>query len=465
MLRLALLRAAIASLVVGAAHNQKPSGLISHCVHSAWQWQDRSFSGILKASTFFGPGVTRSANVRPGFVNRSDVRRFNSDGLNMNATPKVVHIKRNILGRKQYLPRRELLLATRTREDEIEHTALSVVTPSRFRFHYKRGGNYGNVMEAGTRSAAFYTNINPGTCKFQVIACNDGIVWSEKRVLCSLTLGPGYYQTRRFRCLCAFLILLALWIVYQLRVRHVAARLSLHFNARLAERTHLARELHDTLLQTIQGSKLVADDALFVSADLDRTRQALERVSCYLERAIEEGRQALYSLRSSTTRRNDLAERFQRVANNFANSKSIKITLSVEGAQAEIHPIARDEIYRVGHEAISNACRHSGATRLKIQIVYAQDLILRVSDNGIGIELKIVGEGKGGHFGLQGMRERAKRIGGKLNLSTTRFLGTTIELVAPGNVVFQGTRSALRSWLEGVKRALGWTGQNLDTDI
>ena len=201
-------------------------------------------------------------------------------------------------------------------------------------------------------------------------------------------------------------------------------------------------------LQTIQGSKLVADDALDQPDDPVRMRRAVEQLSIWLGQAMQEGRTALNSLRTSTTQTNDLAEAFRRTTQDGLIPSSMTSTFSVVGEAREMHPIVRDEVYRIGYEAIRNACMHSQAGELKVELRYAQDLILRVGDNGVGIDPAVAEKGKNGHFGLQGMRERAARVGGKLTLLTSAKSGTEITLVVPGDIVF---RTAGATRLEKIK--------------
>jgi signal transduction histidine kinase len=207
----------------------------------------------------------------------------------------------------------------------------------------------------------------------------------------------------------------------------------------------MARDLHDTFLQTIQGSKLVADDALEPSTDPVRMRRAMEQLSVWLGRATQEGRAALNSLRILTTEGNDLAEALTRATEECRMQSPVEVSLSVVGAAREMHPIVRDEIYRIGYEAIRNACIHSEASRLEVELRYADDLTLRVSDNGRGIDPAIADSGKDGHFGLQGMRERAARIGAKLTLGSSSSSGTEIRLIVPGGIIFRKTMPARRS--------------------
>ena len=224
-------------------------------------------------------------------------------------------------------------------------------------------------------------------------------------------------------------------ITYRLRVAQISRMLSARFDERLAERTRVARELHDTLLQTVQGSKMVADHALKNPADQTRMVRAMEQLSTWLAQATEEGRAALQSLRASTTEKNDLAEAFRRAIDECGSATNA--SFSVNGDAREMHPVVRDEIYRIGYEAIRNACAHSGADRIEIRLEYAHDLTLRISDDGVGIESEVVEHGKEGHFGLRGMRERAERIGGKFNLDSSANSGTTITLVVPGRIAFR----------------------------
>src|SRR5258707_6231330 len=199
----------------------------------------------------------------------------------------------------------------------------------------------------------------------------------------------------------------------------------------------MARDLHDTFLQTIQGSKLVADDALELSTDPIRMRRAMEQLSVWLGRATQEGRAALNSLRTAPTQTNDLADALRRVTNDDLIPGSMAVTFSVVGDAREMHPIVRDEIYRIAYEAIRNACMHSGAGQMEVELKYAHELTLRVSDNGTGIDPAIAERGKDGHFGLQGMRERTVRIGGKLTLRSSSKSGTEIKLIVPGDIIFR----------------------------
>jgi signal transduction histidine kinase len=187
--------------------------------------------------------------------------------------------------------------------------------------------------------------------------------------------------------LLASLIPLVLAIVgYPFRVRQISRAMSDRFDERLAERTRLARELHDTLLQTIEASKMVADHAMKNVDDRERMTRAIEQLSSWLGRATEDGRTALHSLRVSPTENNDFAAALRRAIEECRGSSSADVSFAVHGASRRMDPVVRDEAYRVAYEAIRNACTHSGGTRIDVALRYGRDLLVRVADNGAGMD-------------------------------------------------------------------------------
>jgi signal transduction histidine kinase len=325
------------------------------------------------------------------------------------------------------------------------YSGLSLAVPERIRFRYSLDGFDRGWSQPTAAREAVYTNLGPGSYRFRVIASNSYRQWNDSEAAISLEVDPAFWQTWWFRgsCVAAFLALLGAF--YQLRLRQVARQFNIRLEERVGERTRIARDLHDTFLQTIQGSKLVVDDALEQSTDPIRMRRAMQQLSVWLASAMQEGRAALNSLRRATTQTNDLAEALRRVTEDGLIPRSMAVTFSVVGDAREMHPIVRDEIYRIGYEAIRNACTHSGASRLEVELRYARDLTLRVDDNGTGIDPAIADRAKDGHFGLQGMRERAARIGGKLTLGSSASSGTEIRLIVPGGICFRKMRALPRS--------------------
>ena len=398
--------------------------------------------------------AARSPDGRLWFADSNLLQMIDPDHLTWNPLPPPVHVEEVIADRKNYSPRNDLRLPPLTRDLEIDYTAPSFVVPQKVRFRYRLEGRDAAWQEPGTRRQAFYSDLRPGRYQLRVIACNNDGVWNEAGATLDFSVAPAWYQTNWFRALCLVSGGFIVCIIYRLRVRQISRAINARFNERLAERTRMARDLHDTFLQTIQGSKLVADHALKPSTDPAQMRGALEQLSVWLERATREGRTALNSLRTATAQTNDLAEALRRVTKDDLIPSSTAVTFSVVGDAREMHPIVRDEIYRIGYEAIRNACTHSGASQLEVELRYAHDLALRVSDNGTGIDPAIADGGKDGHFGLQGMRERAARIGGNLTLGSSSNSGTEIKLVVPGDIVFRKVTAVHRTLLTRIKDLL-----------
>jgi signal transduction histidine kinase/streptogramin lyase len=401
---------------------------------------------------------TRTPDGRLWFANGSVLQMIDPDHTAGNAVAPPVHIEAIVADRKSYSVQEGLRLPPLTRDLAIDYTALSFVVPHKVVFRYMLEGHDGGWQEPGTRRQAFYNDLGPGHYRFRVIACNNDGVWNEEGAALTFSIAPAWYQTHWFRFLSVFSGLLVAWSLYRLRLRQMAVSMSARFDERLADRTRMARELHDTFLQTVQGSKLVADHALERSSDPVRMRQTLEQLSEWLARAIQEGRAALNSLRTSTTQRNDLADALHRATENGFVPSSMAVTFSVVGHARDMHPVVRDEVYRIGYEAIRNASLHSSATQLEIELRYSQELSLRVSDKGVGIDLAIADKGRDGHFGLQGMRERAARIGGTLTM-TTSASGTDIRLIVPGGIIFQTSGPSRQGLLAKVRTLFRMKGQ------
>jgi signal transduction histidine kinase len=406
-----------------------------------FQWQQYDSSDGLPGQTeaiYPYPKAIRGTDGRIWFTATRGVAWIDpKKKIARNFIPPPVSITSVSADGTPHLQLADLRLPARTANVQISYSALSLSVPERVRFRYKLDGIDQGWQDVGTRREAFYTHLGPRHYRFRVIACNQDGVWNNVGADVEFTIAPAWFQTNWFFALCAAIVLLIMWVFYRMRVLQVAKAMSVRFDERLSERTRIARDFHDTLLQTIQGTKLVADSALKQSADPIRMRSAMEQVSVWMGQAKEEGRAALNSLRTSTTETNDLAEAFRRSIEECRIHGSMEASFSVVGKISEMHPIVRDEVYRIGYEAIRNACVHSHGTQLQVELTYAEDLSLRVRDDGVGIEPAILDEGKEGHFGLHGMRERAQRIMAKLAVDSSAVSGTEIKLIVPGSIIYR----------------------------
>jgi signal transduction histidine kinase/ligand-binding sensor domain-containing protein len=383
------------------------------------------------------PTAIRSTDGRLWFSTSEGVAVIDTRRLPRNIVPPPVTIETVKADDQTLQPASGLSLRPRTRNLQFEYAALSFTAPEHVQFRYKLEGYDDDWRGPVSAREVAYTNLPPRNYRFRVIASNSDGVWNEDGASLNFTLTPAFSQTNVFRLLCVVSGVFIVCVIYRMRVLQISRAIGARFDERLAERTRMARDLHDTFLQTIQGSKLVADDALDPSADPIRMRRAMEQLSLWLGTATQEGQVALNFLHTATTQTNDLAEALRRATEDGVIPSSMAVTFSVVGDAKEMQPIVRDEIFRIGYEAIRNACTHSGASRLEIELRYARDLTLRVDDNGTGIDPAISDRGKDGHFGLRGMRERTARIGGKLTLMSSSNSGTEIKLVVPGRIIFR----------------------------
>jgi signal transduction histidine kinase/ligand-binding sensor domain-containing protein len=342
-----------------------------------------------------------------------------------------------------------IALPAGTSNIQIDFAVLAFSNPRSARVRYRIEGQDPDWIEAGTRRQAFYTNLPPGTYRFQVIAANGDGVWNVEGATVAFEIPPTFFQSRSFFALCTLLALLPLWLFYRLRVAQVARRMAHDFNLRLDERvnerTRIARELHDTLLQSFQGLMLRFQSARdLLPADPADAVEALDGALDRADQAIVEGRDAIQNLRSSTTVSNELAQAITSLAEELTNGPekgSATFRMSVEGSPRDLHPIVRDDIHRIAREALRNAFRHAQASHIEAEVTYgARELRVRIRDDGTGIDPQHLNAGRARHWGLTNMRERAQQIGSELSLWSEVGAGTEMELRIPGSVAYGPSR-------------------------
>lgn len=342
-----------------------------------------------------------------------------------------------------------LALPSGTSNVQIDFAVLAFSNPRASRVRYRIEGQDPGWVEAGARRQAFYTNLRPGAYRFQVIAANGDGVWTLTGATVSFEIPPTFYQSRWFLALCVLAALVPLALLYRMRLASVSRAMAHDFNLRLEERVHertrIARELHDTLLQSFQGLMLRFQSArdLLPARPADAV-QALDGALDRADQAIAEGRDAIQNLRSSTTARHDLPQAIATLAEELTSGPAAGPTtfrLAVEGAPRELHPIVRDDIHRIAREALRNAFRHAQATRIEAEVTYgARELRVRIRDDGRGIDPQHLSGGRARHWGLAGMRERAVQIGAELRLWSEAGAGTELELRLPGAVAYGAIR-------------------------
>ena len=352
--------------------------------------------------------------------------------LTRDSAPAIVHIQGLFASDVPIDLRKSVHVPAGRQRITLTFAGLTFSAPDRVRYRYLLEPFDRQWSSASTEGQTSYTNLPPGSYRFHVVAANPDGDWSKQEAELDFTIDTLFWQSWWFIVLSAIAAVLATMGAYHVRLHFVTRRLNSQFEQRLAERIQVARDLHDTLLQTIQGSKMVADNVLASDSDQARMRSALERLSGWLGRAVQEGRVALNSLRSSATEQNDLAEALRRAGEECRIERPIEFDLFVEGKSWRMHPIVRDEIYRIAYEAIRNACTHSGCDQVAVRLTYGTNLILSIRDNGKGIDRDVAARGKEGHFGVIGMYERAEKLRAKLSISSQKGSGTEVVLILPG---------------------------------
>ncbi len=402
--------------------------------------------------TGFTPLVAKSTDGRLWFATFDGVGVIDARQTSFNTLPPPVHIEQVTADRKTYEATSKLRLPPLIRDLQIDFTALSLVAPEKVRFRYMLEGRDRDWQDAGSRRHAFYTDLPPGYYRFRVKASNNSGVWNEAGASWDFSIAPAYYQTKWFRLACAAAFAALLGWLYRLRLRRIALQFNMRLEERVGERTRIAGELHDTLLQSFQGLMLRFQTVVeLLPARPLEAKQALEGALERADQAISEGRDAVHELRSSTVVGNDLVQAVTAIGEEFAanaNGDAAKFHMLVEGAPHTLHLILRDEIYRIAREALWNAFRHAQARLIEAEIAYSgSTLRLRIRDDGIGIDPTVLDKGgRAGHWGLPGMRERAKRIGGQLDVWSRLGAGTEIELSIPGSIAYETSTAGAVSW-------------------
>jgi ligand-binding sensor domain-containing protein/anti-sigma regulatory factor (Ser/Thr protein kinase) len=320
----------------------------------------------------------------------------------------------------------------------VSYAGLSLSIPARVRFKVRLDGFDPGWSEPTAAREAVYTNLDSGSYRFRVIASNSDGVWNSSESALDFKIEPLFWQTWWFRLSGILMIGLAILMFFRLRMLRLTKQMNMRFEERLAERTRIAQELHDTLLQGFLSASMqlhVANDHLPADSP---AKPLVSRVLQLMGHVVEEGRNSVRGLRSSKSGLPDLEQAFSQIRHEFPVQSQIEFRVIVEGTPRPLRSVIRDEVYLIGHEALSNAFRHAQASEIEVEIEYAASYLrVLIRDNGGGIDTQVLRSGREGHWGLSGMQERTERIGGKLRVLSRAVAGTEVELSVPGNIAFE----------------------------
>jgi signal transduction histidine kinase/ligand-binding sensor domain-containing protein len=381
------------------------------------------------------------------------------------------HIPRNLLappvkiwsvtarGRTYDADTSALVLPVHTTALQIYFVAGSLTVPERVRFRYKLDGLEKDWQDGGSRREAFYTNLPPGSYTFHVIASNNDGVWNVTGDTLRFTIEPAWYQTPWFRALCGLVALVVLAGLHRARLIQVRADTRRLMAARLSERERIARDLHDTLLQSVQGLMLRFRAVANAIPDKEKSRDMMERALGRAEHVIVESRDKVKEIRAEDQASLSLPNSVAAVAAPFEGPAAPPLRLTVEGDLIELHPLVREEALLISREAIANAFLHANAHGIEVELSYgSRALHIRIRDDGAGISPDIMSKGREGHWGLAGMRERARKIQGRLDIWSTPGAGTEVELIIPAAIAYRGaTRTGASAWWRRMGQALTGT--------
>jgi ligand-binding sensor domain-containing protein/signal transduction histidine kinase len=385
------------------------------------------------------PGVWRGHDGRLWFATSRGVVSLDPARLRVNTLPPVVLIEQVLVdgrparrGTTNAFPPGAGLL-------EFHFSSVTLIEPQRALHRYRLEGFDRTWIEAGTRRAAYYTNIAPGHYRFRVQGSNADGVWNETGDVVALTLAPHLYQTWWFYVLCAAAALALVFSFHRMHVAQVHSR----YAATFAERNRVARELHDSLLQGMAAALLHMKGLRKRFAPTappqrpEAVAGALERIESLIGNNMEETRRFVWDLRDGAADVIPLAPALERLVHEIARQRSsldrdrdraIKLRIDPSAARATLAQHPRRELLRIAQEAVNNAITHADASQIEVRLARAGDkLTLAVSDDGRGFDPGQAAGATAGHFGLLGLRERAASIGA-LVVQSAPGQGTTVEV-------------------------------------
>jgi len=390
---------------------------------------------ISRAGSGGHPAAWRMQNGTLWFATLKGVATVDPQDLEMNRVPPLMAIERFSVD-DQPQPEAALLksdsaplkIAAGSRRFAFDYAALTFTAPNKVRFRYRLEGFDHAWIDAGPQRSAYYTNLPPGHYTFRVTACNNDGVWSPSPASLSFQLRPYFYQTIWFYLLLALTVALLAYGIYLWRVRQVESR----FNAVLAERNRIAREIHDTLAQGfVAVSVQLQIVGRTLSQSTDAAHQHLDEAQELVRTGLDDARRAIWELRSQSAENHDLASQLIQMAGRITASSEIKTHVDVHGTYRPLPATTESELLRIAQEAVTNTVRHAAASRIDILLEYTRRRVkMTIVDNGRGFAANAPSFADG-HFGITGMTERAKQIGGTINVTSKEGEGTRIHVEVP----------------------------------
>jgi signal transduction histidine kinase/ligand-binding sensor domain-containing protein len=405
------------------------------------------FAGRAQLVSFRGTQMAVGGDGRVWFLSRAGVMTIRPMELGRNGlAPPVTISSVSADGRQWRDPDGALRLPAGTHALRIGFAVNSLLVPDRNRVLYRLEGQDADWVRSGARREVNYTNLSPGSYAFRVIAANGDGVWNRRGATLVIDIPPTFQQGMLFKLICLTVAAFLLWLAYLARLRVVTRRVRARMLDRLRERERIARDIHDTLLQSIHGLMLRFQVAMDTLPPEARSRSELEQAMDRADDVVAEGRDRLRDLRLTAGRENAENALKELVARQLWGTGIVAVVRS-EGTVRTIDPLVWDELAGIAAEMLFNAARHSQCTEVTATLRYRSSRLgLIILDNGIGIEPSIALEGRPGHYGIPGVRERAAQIGATAQIGPMHEGGTEAAFFVPGTTAYSKPRpSFLRS--------------------
>jgi ligand-binding sensor domain-containing protein/signal transduction histidine kinase len=346
----------------------------------------------------------------------------------------------------------QVVIPPGTHHIELHLTSVELRSPQKARLQYRMDGVDSVWLDADDSRTATYTALPAGQHVFHVRATGRDGRWDLSGIEYGVTQQPLFYQKPWFQLTCAAFLVAVFSAAYLARVSHLVRQTRMVLEARIAERERIARDLHDTFLQSIQGILLRFHASSQRLAKDDRLRLEFEEVLEQSDAVMSQGRGLVSGLRMAPGAADDLPIAFVMAGKEFGALSPTAYKVIVTGEPRKLNPLVYDEIVKIGREALFNAYRHAKAAKIETELDYTpSDLRLRFRDDGAGIDPGIMAHGgRAGHYGLPGMRERAHKIGAKLDIYSRLGAGTEIELRIPAKVAYLPAHESRGHWLQRI---------------
>jgi signal transduction histidine kinase/ligand-binding sensor domain-containing protein len=399
------------------------------------------------------PSIARDSLGRLWFATTSTLVRLDPADVPAALPPPVVEIRRFSADDTPIAPGQKAELPVGTTRIGIQFAAPPIEYPERVRFRYRLAG--GDWLDAGDRREVQYESLAPGDHLFEVASSDRDGRWSETPTRLGFRIPPAFHQTTAFRALISLLIAALLAALYAIRMRQVSERTRRETTARLQERMRISRDLHDTLLQSVQALHLQMEAIATRVPEGDPLRQRIDHVLDRAHDTLCEGRDRISALREPLSGSGDLTDCLQRIAERLTHDADLQFELQADTPPRPLQPEVNDELLHIGREALTNACQHAQACRVTLRVAHADDaLTIAVIDDGIGFPADVLQQGgRDGHLGLHSMRERAALAGAELKLRNLPEAGAEVRIRVPAQRAYlQQPRAGMLAWLRRVRR-------------